>query len=190
MKAAKVTIEPATKEDAPLLAKVVGMAVGEEKVRKSSGAFFTAILEELAQREDSPYSFRHALVARVDGKSAGGIIGYDGDALPRLRLATQEVIRKHTGKEPRLDWETEGGEFYLDSVSVLPEFRGLGIGKKLVLALCEKAYQEGHACVGLLVEPENKGADALYRALGFEEVGRRRFLGSDMYHLQRKKPQA
>ena len=70
MKAAKVTIEPATKEDAPLLAKVVGMAVGEEKVRKSSGAFFTAILEELAQREDSPYSFRHALVARVDGKSA------------------------------------------------------------------------------------------------------------------------
>ena len=70
MKAAKVTIEPATKEDASLLAKVVGMAVGEEKVRKSSGAFFSAILEELAQREDSPYSYRHALVARVDGKSA------------------------------------------------------------------------------------------------------------------------
>ena len=67
----------------------------------------------------------------------------------------------------------------------MPEFRGMGIGRALVSAFCEKAFAEGCARVGLIVDYENPQAEILYRSLGFERVGTRLFFGHRMWHLQR-----
>ena len=43
------------------------------------------VLEEIARRDDTQYSYRNALVAEVDGRSVGAIIAYDGALLYPLR---------------------------------------------------------------------------------------------------------
>ena len=97
-----------------------------------------------------------------------------------------KVLSESMNKEiPVVADETEAGEYYLDSVGVLPEFRGCGVGQALVTAFCDRAFAEGHERVGLIVDCENPNAERLYTSLGFERIGRKRFFGHDMWHLQR-----
>lgn len=65
-------------------------------------------------------------------------------------------------------------ECYMDNVAVSPEHRREGIGRALVLALCEEAGQRGAAFLTLEVRPTNEAAVRLYQSLGFAEVGRRK----------------
>ena len=78
-----------------------------------------------------------------------------------------------------------GREYYLDSLAVLPEYRGKGIGACLLHAFCERAFSEGAERVGLIVDIDNPNAEKLYVAQGFEYVGERIFLGHQMRHLQK-----
>ena len=81
------------------------------------------------------------------------------------------------------DDETEAGEFYLDSVGVLEQFRGHGVGSALLKAMTAKAHAEGHADVALIVDQDNPEAERLYARLGFERVGIRMFFGHRMWHM-------
>ena len=49
---------------------------------------------------------------------------------------------------PTIADETETGEYDLDSVSVLREFRTMGAESALIEAFCEKAFADGHEKVG------------------------------------------
>ncbi len=64
--------------------------------------------------------------------------------------------------------EAVAGEFYMDSLAVLPEFRRMGIGRMLMLAQIEKARQMGFNKATLLVDPDNPSAQQLYRSIGFK----------------------
>ncbi|MBQ8779254.1 MAG: GNAT family N-acetyltransferase [Alistipes sp.] len=139
----------------------------------------------MARQESTQYSWRYALVAEVEGITAGAIVGYDGALLGKLREGTYAVIREQIGRTPTIPDETEAGEFYLDSVGVWPEFRGLGVGRALLDALAEKAFAEGHERVGLIVDFDNPQAEKLYASLGFERVGTKLFFGHKMWHLQK-----
>ena len=66
------------------------------------------------------------------------------------------------------------GECYVDNVAVFPEARRQGVGRKLMEALLQAAAARGGEFLSLEVRPSNLGALALYRGLGFREVGRRR----------------
>ena len=50
--------------------------------------------------------------------------------------------------------ETEAGELYLDSVGVLPEYRGRGIESLLFEAQCQRAASLGHEIAGLIVDKD------------------------------------
>lgn len=179
-----VVIRFATVEDAPIIAAAIVMAIGEETVLHYCGKDYMAILEELARMENSQYSYRNALVAEVGGTVAGAIVGYDGARLQELRKQTMMVICKYLGTEPSFEDETEAGEYYLDSVGVLPGFRGCGIGGRLLVALRDKALAEGHKRIGLLVDFENPNAERLYHSLGFKRMEAKNLFGHKMWHLQ------
>jgi len=180
----KITVREATAADARIIAQAVVMAMGEETAEAYCGDKCLEVLTEIARMEDSQYSYRNALVAVADDRPAGAIVGYDGGSLHRLRDRTLAVIRRFNPGLPVVEEETEAGEFYLDSVGILPEFRGCGIGRRLLLAMRERAFAAGHARVGLLVDDANPDAERLYAALGFARVGTRRFFGHKMWHLQ------
>ncbi|MEE3428302.1 MAG: ribosomal protein S18-alanine N-acetyltransferase [Ruminococcus sp.] len=63
-------------------------------------------------------------------------------------------------------------EGYILNVAVHPDFRGQGIGRKLVTFLIEK-YGESLRFITLEVRPSNIAAVKLYTSLGFNKVGER-----------------
>ena len=187
MECMKIIVRSATREDAAVIAKAVAMAIGDEEVLHSyCGDKYLEVLTEIAEREATQYSWQYALVAEIGGVAAGAIVGYDGGLLKELRDGTFAILRESIGRVPTITDETEAGEYYLDSVAVMPEFRGFGIGKALINSLCVKAFAEGYACVGLIVDCDNAKAEKLYASLGFIRIGTRDFFGRQMWHLQRK----
>ena len=186
MDATRIIVRAAKPEDAAIIAHAVAMAIGDEiALSNYCGDDYLAVLTEIARGEATQYAWRYALVAEVEGVPAGAIVGYDGAQLNMLREGTFAVLRTCIGRTPTIADETEAGEYYLDSVGVLPEYRGLGVGRALVAAFCDKAFAEGYERVGLIVDYDNPQAEKLYSSLGFERVGTRLFFGHQMWHLQK-----
>lgn len=175
----EVVIRPATQDDATLIAQVLAMALDGD----GSHPLFD-IFCQLSRRDDTQYSYRNTLVAEVEGSAAGAIVGYDGAKLHHLRRALEEILRDIYGEEFILEEETSAGEFYIDSVAILPEFRGLGIGQILISTMCNDAFAAGFNKVGLLVDFDNPRAESLYTSLGFKRVNPTTFLGHNMWHMQ------
>lgn len=187
MNTPNITIRKATKADAQLIAKVVGMAIGEESMPLYCGNSWMEVITHIACHENTQYSYRNALIAEINGKPAGAIIGYDGAQLHTLRQPTFDIILQYVDKINITEDETEAGEYYLDSIGVLPEFRKMGIATKLIEAMRDKIFAEEHTHFGLIVDFDNPTAERLYTQIGFRRVGQRTFLGHKMWHLVNKK---
>ena len=69
-----------------------------------------------------------------------------------------------------MDAEAGPGEYYLDSIAVVPEARGRGIARQLLQRGIAIAREMGLPAV-LACEPDNLGAKALYESLGFKHDG-------------------
>ena len=66
------------------------------------------------------------------------------------------------------------GESDMMNVAVHPDFRRQGIGERLILDLIDQLNQRGNHSLTLEVRTSNVSAIALYRKLGFEQVGLRK----------------
>lgn len=145
------------------------------------------MFEALARLEDSQYSYRNTLVAvTADGKVAGVLVRYDGARLASLRKAFIEEYKRsmgHTIDESTIPDETDASEIYLDSLAVLPEYRGKGIASALIAEASRQAQITGKP-LGLLVDKHNANARRLYEKSGFICMGERFFLNELMDHMQ------
>lgn len=65
-------------------------------------------------------------------------------------------------------------EAHVTNIAMLPEYRGLGLGEKLVSTLMEQARSLGAVCMTLEVRKSNAGAQRFYGRLGFIPRGLRR----------------
>jgi [ribosomal protein S18]-alanine N-acetyltransferase len=65
-------------------------------------------------------------------------------------------------------------ELHLLNITVAPDWQGQGHGQALMAAVRQHARQRGLCTLWLEVRASNQRARALYRRLGFEEVGLRR----------------
>ncbi|MBR3200802.1 MAG: ribosomal protein S18-alanine N-acetyltransferase [Mogibacterium sp.] len=66
------------------------------------------------------------------------------------------------------------GEAQIYNIAIAPEFRRAGIGEALLRHMIARAEEDGCVLVTLEVRSSNEAAMALYRKLGFREVGRRK----------------
>lgn len=175
-------IEHCTSADSGYIAKAVLMALHLDPEEMPEAL---EIFKTVAGREDSQYSYLNSLKAVTeDGGIAGIVVAYDGGRLHQLQKAFKEVYESRTGKSmSRLTDETQPGEWYLDSLAVWPEYRGVGVGAALIEA-AEKLAPAGLR-PGLLCAKGNAGARRLYEKLGFGVIGERPFLGEMMDHLVR-----
>lgn len=178
-----INIRKATINDIRLIAYAVGNAIGEAVMPVFCGTDWMNTIAEVASLETSQYSYRNALIAEVEGSPAGVIVAYDGARLEELRSETMRIIRKYKPDFTVSEDETEAGEYYIDTLCVLPQYRKMGIATKLIAAIHEKALAEGHAQLGLIVDFDNPTAERLYTKLGFHRVGTRIFAGHKMWHL-------
>lgn len=184
------TIRPARPEDFKQVAPLIIQAMEDLActfANTEDSKMAIPLFEYFFQQKANQYSFENTLVYEEDNEIAGSITVYDGALLQIYREPFLKYIAENYNvKDLIIENETLMGELYIDTLSVFPKYQGKGIGRKLLLAIKEKAKEEGHKKIGLLVDFKNPSAKKLYSALGFESVGKKQ-LGSSIYeHLQLK----
>lgn len=179
-------IRRARKEEAAQIAELFMLAWPVEEIMKSNGLTYEQLHESMiaiATTEETIYSYENTIVAEVDGMVVGAMCAYDGADYQRLKQPIVDVLGADSGFAQLK--ETEAGEFYLDSVGVLPEYRGRGVASSLFEAQCERAASIGHKVAGLIVDVDKPQAEALYARLGFTYLDDKDFFGHTMKHMVR-----
>ncbi len=179
-----IIIRQARKEEASQIAELFMMAWPVDEILESNGLTCEQLNESItliAASKETIYSYENTIVAEIDGKVAGAMCAYDGADYQRLKKPIVDTLGPDSGFAKLK--ETEDGEFYLDSVGVLPEYRGRGIASRLFEAQCERAASLGHKVAGLIVDVDKPQAEALYARLGFVYLDDKDFFGHTMKHM-------
>ena len=181
-----VIIRQALKEEASQITELFLMAWPVDEIIESNGLTHEQLYESItliAANEETIYSYENTIVAEADGKVVGAMCAYDGADYMRLKQPIVNELGADSGFAQLK--ETKAGEFYLDSVGVLPEYRGRGIASSLFEAQCERAASLGHKVAGLIVDVDKPQAEALYARLGFRYLDDKDFFGHTMKHMVR-----
>ena len=169
------TLRPAIMEDAPFVAWTVLTALDlpTDDITMALRA---------CQRDDTLYSWRHATLA-VDGdKPVGCLVAYEGARYAEMRERTWNLIWGRDDNATSfagVELETYPGEYYLDSMAILPQYRGKGIGRQLLLHAVEQGKRLGCSCScsTLIVSTDKPRLQVHYQSIGFTECGSIEFFG-------------
>ena len=179
-----INIRKGHKEEASQIAELFMLAWPVEEILESNDITYEQLHEsmtEVAASEQTIYSYENTYVAEVDGKVIGAMCAYDGANYQRLKQPIVDVLGPDSGFAQLK--ETEAGEFYLDSVGVLEEYRGRGIASKLFAAQIDRARSLGNKVAGLIVDVDKPKAETLYTRLGFRHLDNKDFFGHPMKHM-------
>ena len=138
-------IRPSRDEDARALAAIYGASVLTET---ASWEYEVPSVEEFSRRraellaKDFPY---------FTAEIAGLVVGYSYASAFRARIVYRFVVE--------------------DSVYVLDEMKGRGIGKQLLLTLIDECIHRGYRqMIAVIGDSANVGSIRLHQACGFEQV--------------------
>ena len=145
-------IRASSDDDTPALAAIYASSVEKET---ASWEYDAPSVEEFARRrvEVIASGFPY-FTAEVDGK----IVGYSYASNYRERIGYRFVVE--------------------DSVYVLNEMKGHGIGKKLLMTLIDECMRLGfRQMIAVIGDSENIGSIKLHDACGFEQIARFKNIG-------------
>lgn len=158
----RIIIRDATIDDAPLIAwammEVGGFAHAEDKnIRRST------------VDDKCMYSFRYTRVAEVDGKAVGCQVAYTGEEYAHLCRYSYKTVWPDAPDEliDGCPCEADLDEYHLELMAVLPEYRGRGISRLLIMDSIGIGQSKGYHHITFLVELGDAGLQAYYRRLGF-----------------------
>lgn len=174
-----ILLRPATLDDVAFVAWGMFAALGmnfEESDKKE-------VFLDLVRKDDVLYSWRNAIVAcDKESAPAGMMIAYKGERYSLMRKNTFAYLKQFMEIPfENMEDEAKAGEFYVDSVAVLPQMRKRGIGRLLLDAAIEKARKERVREIVLAVDPHNEKAQHLYKAVGFNPDGNLFIFGENYY---------
>ena len=167
----KIQLRDATLDDAPFIARVVLAGIDmldiDAVLPDEQRAIFEHLIE-ICRMDDTLYSYCNTRIAEVDGKPVGALVAYDGACYAKMREKTFGLVQQTSGMDlSRNAMETGPGEFYLDSMAVLSDYRGVGIGKLLMHDRMEFALNNGFQKVTLLVDKDKPRLQEYYQSEGF-----------------------
>jgi putative acetyltransferase len=136
-----VTIRDLRKEDNPSLAKVVKDTLAEFGANHPNTVYYDPTTDTLFEVFQTPRS--KYFLAEINNKIVGGGGIYPTDGLPP---DTCELVKMY----------------------LLPEARGLGLGRTLIEKCIEAAAENGFKKIYLETMPELKQALSVYEKFGFE----------------------
>lgn len=128
-------------------------------------------------RENTAFSYQNCLVAERDGAVIAMLHAFviarsDG---PRAEADVDPVLRPYAELEAP-------GSLYISGIAVAPEWRGQGLGTRLLAAARERAQRLGCRALSLICFAENEGARRLYEREGFSVVDRRAVVPHPLVH--------
>ncbi|MDE5561441.1 MAG: GNAT family N-acetyltransferase [Bacteroidaceae bacterium] len=171
-------IRRATRDDACFIALAVTEALGGDVMRRGTDGIGRQerhrldMLADAVREDDTLYSWRHTVIAQDgNGMLLGALVAYPGDGYMDMRSRTFSMLNELiTFDVSSMDAEAKAGEYYIDSLAIVPEYRGKGVGTQLLRAAMDEARSSSRIAV-LACAPDNIGAKSMYESLGFRHEG-------------------
>jgi ribosomal protein S18 acetylase RimI-like enzyme len=166
-----LSIRPATAADIPDLSKLLLMATDGVVASLYEGVIpgltTEKIVERRLAREGTCGAYTNCWVA-TDGTRIAGKDDLAGDPpdplVPEERYKVLEAF-------DALD-EPAAGSYYINVIAVFPDYRGRGLGTRLLDIARAEARARGLTQLSLAVFEENAGAVRLYERIGFAIAAR------------------
>lgn len=166
-----VQLRDATSEDAPFIARVVLAGIellDMDAALPDNQRVLYEHLVGICRMDDTLYSYRNTRIAEVDGCAVGALVAYDGARYAKMREKTFGFVKQISGMDLNHNaMETGPGEFYLDSMAILSDYRGAGIGKMLMRDRVDFSLSNGFQRVTLLVDKDKPRLQRYYECEGF-----------------------
>ena len=169
------SVRPAIKADAPILARLDdlasdGIASYVWSLWAEPGDDPLGYGRRQIEREDSAFSYHNAVVAEVDGQVAGMLLGYrQPDPYETGHSAALPDVL-----EPIIALEAMApGSWHVNSFAVLPNWRGRGLGTRLLTKADALARDSGARTASVIAAEANGRAVDLYRRHGYAPAARR-----------------
>ena len=162
-----LVLRPAGPEDAPALVEIVemaseGMVTHVWQGMAEPGESARDVGLRRARRGEGAFSHVNATLATLAGRTQGGLIGYPlggpeeiGPDMPAMFVPLQEL-------ENRVP-----GSWYVNVLAVMPYWRGIGIGSRLLFEAERQALDAGCTRMSIIVSSANTGARRVYERFGF-----------------------
>lgn len=190
-----IRIRNAKPSDDRFLGRMIHLS-GESINLACFGDRSSEILTTLARRPGNIFSYQWARVAELDQRPIGALFSYPGNFvnsggpayLVRLLLLvgpwrwavtlTKQVLLGLALLPKKKD------DYYIAYVATEPERRNVGVGSRLLKDAIKRGQNEGWRRIILDVDHDNPRALALYKRMGWVEIGRKaapvspRFLGT------------
>ncbi|MEM7193268.1 MAG: GNAT family N-acetyltransferase [Pseudomonadota bacterium] len=168
------TFRPATRADAgtlTILIDIAGNALANQIWLDAAGPGQSAIEvgRHSVLQDTGVDSYRNATIAIVGDEVAGCMIG----GLPERLYDFSRIEEKPALFRPVARLASQAaGSWYIDVIASFAEFRGCGLGSKLLALATSKARDAGAPENSLVVGSWNEGAERLYARCGFSVVAR------------------
>lgn len=170
----RISLRPAQVDDAPVLAELVNYA-GEGlplylwEQLAADGQSGWDVGKQRAGRETGSFSYRNATVIQVNSTAAGTLIGYEiaeepapvPPDMPPMFVPLQELEN------------LAPSTWYVNVLAVLPQFRGMGLGSRLLALADETGARLEKSGMSVIVADNNTGARRLYERFGYAETALR-----------------
>jgi ribosomal protein S18 acetylase RimI-like enzyme len=130
-------------------------------------------------REDTVFSYINCTVAERRGEVTGMLVAFP------VEVPDSDVDDPDEEVDPVLKPYSElerPGSFYICGMALFPEYRGQGLGTRMLELARQQACQRGLDELSLIVFEQNAGAKRLYERYGFREVDRRPVVPHELIH--------
>jgi GNAT superfamily N-acetyltransferase len=121
------------------------------------------------EREGVAFSYRNCLIAEAKGAVMGMLHAFPMERPEAPSEEPDPVLRPYSELE-------DYGSLYISGIALFPEYRGRGIGTRLLQAAGTRARELGLSRLSLICFERNTRAMALYGRFGFSEIDRRRLV--------------
>jgi len=165
----EITLRNASKEDAQFIADCVLAAIGAYDFKERPEEYESILA--VCKIEGTLYSYRNAIIAcDSNANPIGCLVAYAGDNYKEMREYTFSIVQGIKGSIPigNSAMETGPEEYYLDSMAIIPQWRGKGLGMILFDAHLERAVSLGYKTAALLVEKSHPKLQSYYENAGFK----------------------
>jgi ribosomal protein S18 acetylase RimI-like enzyme len=116
------------------------------------------------ERAGTAFSYENCTIADLDGEVAGMLVAFPMHVDPDA-VQSDPVLAPYAKLE-------EDASYYVCGIAFFPEYRGRGLGTKLMELAEQHARENGFRKLSLIVFEQNEGAKRLYDRLGYVEVRR------------------
>ncbi len=128
------------------------------------------------EREDSVFSYKNCVVAELEGKIVSMLVAFPmevDEGPPDIEI--DPVLVPYSKLE-------EDNSYYICGMAVFPEYRGHGLGTRMLELAETQAKKQGFKKLSLIVFEQNQGAKRLYERHDYQEVSREPVVPHELIH--------